>query len=129
MIERQQLTEAIDLSRQTISTIGPDPRLSDTMVKAQKELEFREQKKRQQDETVLAARTMFDEGRLTEATSLLQEALDTRLFPDNDSRIKENFEEIAAKRQPPQPTPRSGRDPPATTPTTPPTALSPGSQG
>ena len=38
MIERQQLTEAIDLSRQTISTIGPDPRLTDTMVKAQKKL-------------------------------------------------------------------------------------------
>jgi serine/threonine protein kinase len=129
MIERQQLTEAIDLSRQTISTIGPDPRLSDTMVKAQKELEFREQKKRQQDETVLAARTMFDEGRLTEATSLLQEALDTRLFPDNDSRIKEIFEEIAAKRQPPQPTPSSGVTPAAATATTTPGGLSSGSKG
>jgi serine/threonine protein kinase len=99
MIERQQLTEAIDLSRQTISTIGPDPRLSDTLVKAQKELEFREQKKRQQDETVLMARTMFDEGRITEANSLLQEALDTRLFPENDSRVKGLLDQIAQKKQ------------------------------
>jgi serine/threonine protein kinase len=114
MIERQQLTEAIDLSRQTISTIGPDSRLADTLVKAQKELEFREQKKSQQDETILTARTMFDEGRLTEASSLLQEALDTRLFPDNDSRIKKLAEEIAAKKQT-QPNPNSGAAPPATT--------------
>ena len=128
MIERQQLTEAIDLSRQTISTIGPDPRLSDTLLKAQKELEFREQKKRQQDETILTARTMFNEGRLTEASSLLQEALDTRLFPDNDSRIKELFEEIAARRQPPQPTPSSGVTPVATATTTP-GGLSSGSKG
>jgi serine/threonine protein kinase len=117
MIERQQLTEAIDLSRQTISTIGPDSRLSDTLVKAQKELEFREQKKRQQDDTVLTARSMFDQDRLTEASSLLQEALDTRLFPDNDSRIKKLFEEIAAKKQT-QPTPNSGVIPPATATTT-----------
>jgi serine/threonine protein kinase len=114
MIERQQLTEAIDLSRQTISTIGPDPRLADTLAKAQKELEFREQKKSQQDETILTARTMFDEGRLTEASSLLQEALDTRLFPDNDSRIKKLFEEVAAKKQT-QPIPGSGAAPPAPT--------------
>jgi serine/threonine-protein kinase len=114
MIERQQLTEAIDLSRQTISTIGPDSRLADTLAKAQKELEFREQKKSQRDETILTARTMFDEGRLTEASSLLQEALDTRLFPDNDSRIKKLFEEIAAKKQT-QPIPDSAAAAPATT--------------
>jgi serine/threonine protein kinase len=114
MIERQQLTEAIDLSRQTISTIGPDSRLADTLAKAQKELEFREQKKSQQDETILTARTMFDEGRLTEASSLLHEALDTRLFPDNDTRIKKLFEEIAAKKQT-QPIPDSAAAPPATT--------------
>jgi serine/threonine protein kinase len=114
MIERQQLTEAIDLSRQTISTIGPDPRLADTLAKAQKELEFREQKKSRQDETIQTARAMSDEGRLTEASSLLQEALDTRLFPDNDSRIKKLFEEVAAKKQT-LPIPDSGAAPPATT--------------
>jgi serine/threonine protein kinase len=94
LIERQQLTEAIDLSRQTITTIGPDPRLSDTLLKAEKELEFREQKKRQQDETLQMAQALLNVGKFTAANSLVKDALDMRLFPENDSRIKNILEKI-----------------------------------
>jgi serine/threonine protein kinase len=116
MIERQQLTEAIDLARQTITTIGADPRLADTLLKAERELEFREQKKRQQNETVQMARILLDEGKLDDAMSLVKEALETRLFPDNDSRIKKLLEEIDAKKQPqPTPIPSARSSPTATT--------------
>jgi len=107
MIERQQLTEAIDLSRQTITTIGPDSRLADTMMKAEKELEFREQKKRRQDETVQVARTLLDEGKFDDAISLLKEALQTKLFPENEPRIKKLFEEMETRKQA-EPSPISG---------------------
>jgi serine/threonine protein kinase len=96
LIERQQLTEAIDLSRQTITTIGPDHRLSDTLLKAEKELEFREQKKRQQDETLQMAQALLNVGKFTEANSLIKDALDMRLFPENDSRVKNILEKIHA---------------------------------
>src|ERR1700730_17111869 len=98
MIERQQLTEAIDLARDAISAIGPDPRLADTLVKAEKEHEFREQKKRQQDETLQMARTLLDEGKVADVTSVVKEVLETRLFPANDSRIEKLIQEIDAKR-------------------------------
>lgn len=113
MIERQQLTEAIDLSRQTITTIGPDPRLADTMQKAQKELEFREQKKRKQDDAVQTAQTLLEEGKLDDATSLLKEALETKLFPENDSRLGKLFVEIE-NRKGAQSIPISGVTPAAT---------------
>jgi serine/threonine protein kinase len=103
MIERQELTEAIDLARQTITTVGPDARLADTLVKAEREVEFREQKKRQQTDKLEFARTLLNQGRPGDAESLVKEALETRLFPANDSRITTLLQEIDAKKkqQPP----------------------------
>ena len=104
MIEREQLTEAIDLARQTITTVGPDSRLVDTLAKAEKELEFRERKKRGQDDTLQAARALLDADKLNELASLLREALETHLFPVSDARIEKLFEEIDVKlRQQPLP--------------------------
>src|SRR5436305_3951602 len=59
MLDRQELTEAIDLARHTITTVGPDHRLSDTLQKAEKEREFREQKKQHQHETLQQAHTLL----------------------------------------------------------------------
>ncbi len=64
MIERQELTEAIDLARQTITTVGPDARLADTLVKAEREVEFREHKKWEQKEKLEQARALLDQNRL-----------------------------------------------------------------
>jgi serine/threonine protein kinase len=115
MIERQQLTEAIDLSRQTITMIGPDPRLADTLLKAEKELEFREQKKRQQEETIQMARALLEQGKIDQLMSLIKEANETRLLPENDSRITKLLEDIDARRQLLQtPIPGSLSSPPGT---------------
>jgi serine/threonine protein kinase len=104
MIERQAITEAIDLARQTITTVGSDIRLADTLAKAERELEFREQKKREQDEKLKAARALLDQDKLNELAALIREALEAHLFPVNDPRIQKLFEEIDAKvRQQPLP--------------------------
>jgi hypothetical protein len=101
MVERQELTDAIDLARQTLATVGQDSRIADTLIKAEREFEFREQKKRQQNETILKARTLLHAGRLTDATSILQDAIDTKLLPTSDPRIAQLLKEIAAKKEPP----------------------------
>ena len=101
MVDRQQLTDAIDLARQTLATVGHDPRIADSLLKAEREFEFREQKKRQQSETVLKARTLFNSGKLADATSILQDAVDTQLFPASDPQVVKLLNEIAAKKEPP----------------------------
>ena len=116
MIEREELTEAIDLGRRTITTVGPDAGLAATLQKAERELEFREQKKRQQNETLEIARKQLDENKLGDARSLLKEALETRLFAADDSRIQRLLEEIESKEQlPPDPIPSAPSSPTATT--------------
>lgn len=104
MLKRQQLTEAIDLARQTIATIGPDLKLADALQRAEKEREFREQKKRRQSEIMQMARTMLDENKDGEAASLLNEAVETKLFPADDPQIAMLLQQIAVKQLPP-PTP------------------------
>lgn len=99
MLERQQLTEAIDLARHTMSTVGPDHRLSDALQKAEKEREFREQKRRRQEETLQQARSLVLESKLPDATALLHEALLARLFTENDARVQNLQAEIAARQQ------------------------------
>jgi len=101
MVERQELTDAIDLARQTLATVGQDSRIADTLVKAEREFEFREQRKRQQSETVVKARTLFHAGNLADATSLLREAIETQLFSANDPQIVQLLKDIDAKKEPP----------------------------
>src|SRR6266436_4875410 len=101
MVERQQLTDAIDLARQTLATVGQNPRIADTLLKAERELEFREQRKRRQSETILKARTLFNSGKLGDATSLLRDAIDSQLFPASDPPVVKLLNEIAAKKEPP----------------------------
>jgi hypothetical protein len=99
MIERQELTEAIDLARQTITTVGPDARLADTLVKAEREVEFREQKKRDQNEKLQTARGLLDHGKPSDAESVVKEALETHLLTENDSRVIKLLQEIDAKKK------------------------------
>jgi serine/threonine protein kinase len=99
MIDRQALTEAIDLARQTIATVGAEPRLSDILATAERELEFREQKKREQDQRLQSARVLLDEGRFDEASSAVKEALEIHLFADTDPRVANLLAEIYTKKK------------------------------
>src|SRR6266481_959456 len=87
MTDRQEITDAINLARQTLAVVGQDSQLADTLIRLEREFEFREQKTRQQSETILQARTLFNSGKLTDATAVLQQAIDTQLFAANDPHI------------------------------------------
>ena len=117
MLDRQQLTEAIDLARQTITTIGPDPRLAHALQKAEKEREFREDKKHRQAETLRLARSMLSHSKVGDATSLLNGALETKLFGPDDPEIKVLLNEINAKELPPPPPAPSAAAPSTPSPT------------
>src|SRR4029077_16995114 len=106
-VDRQELTDAIDLARQTLATVGQDSRLADNLLKAERELEFREQRKRQQNDMVQMAETLLKEGNFAGATSVLKGAIETQLLPANDPRLTQLLNEIAAKKEPPPPPPPS----------------------
>ena len=97
LLERQELTEAIDLARHTITTVGPDHRLADTLQKAEKEREFREQKRQRQEETLQQARALLAGDRFADASALLNEAFQTKLFAENDLRVQSLQAEIVAR--------------------------------
>ena len=99
MIDRQALTEAIDLARQTIATVGAEPRLSDILATAERELEFREQKRHEQEQKLASARVLLDEGRFDEASSAVKEALEIHLFADTDPRIANLMAEIYTRKK------------------------------
>ena len=100
MLSHRQLTDVIDLARQSITTLGPDSRLQAILQQAQKQVEAREQKKEQQAETIRNAHNLLNDGKLTEAALLLKDAIESRLFSEEDSKIKVLFEEIGARRRP-----------------------------
>jgi hypothetical protein len=62
-------------------------------------LEFREQKKREQEEKLQVARALLDKGKFDEASSAMREALYTRLFAETDPRVAKLLEEIYTKKK------------------------------
>ena len=100
MLTRHQLTDAIDLARQSITALGEDSRLAAVLHQAEKELEFREQKRLQQAEMIQAAHALLNDGKLTDAALLLKDAIESKLFSSEDPKIRALFEEIAARRRP-----------------------------
>jgi serine/threonine protein kinase len=110
-IERQELTEAIDLARQTLVTVGVDTEISRRLRYAEMEYEQREKKKRDQEKAALEARTLVDVGKLDDASLILRHAVETQLFSPSDPRVDALFREIDSKKATPSlvaPTPVSG---------------------
>src|SRR5260370_1399931 len=103
LMDRQELTDAIDLARQTLATVGQDSRISGALLKAERDFEFREQHKRRQNETAQIARTLVDAGKFADATSILNDAIGTKLLPANAPRRRQLLNDIDAGKQPPPP--------------------------
>lgn len=100
MLSQRHLSDAIDLARQSISTLGQDSRLQAALRQAEKELETREQKKHKQAETVRDVHDYLNDGKLTEAALMLKDAIESRLFAVEDPRVRALFEEIGVRRRP-----------------------------
>ncbi len=105
LIERQEFTDAIGLARQTLVTVRADPEVSRRLQFAQLEYEQREKRKKEQQQTFLAAQTLVDAGNPREATRILREALETRLFSASDARLTQLFKDIEERQAPPPPPP------------------------
>jgi len=85
-INREKFSEAIELAKQTLVTLGPDTAVTQLLSSAEVELKARENKRKQEKE-LETIRTLVDDGKLPEATQALQKALETNVLDSFDPRI------------------------------------------
>ena len=86
-INREKFSEAIDLAKQTLVSLGPDTDLSQLLNSAQVEFEARE-KKRKQERTLATIRTLIESGDLDGANQTIDQALETQVIETFDPRIQ-----------------------------------------
>ena len=96
-INREKFSEAIDLAKRTIATIGPDTDVTQLLNSAQVEIEARE-RKRHQEKTIESIRELVQAGQFDEAKRALDGAVSKKLFDPFDSRAERAAEEILAAR-------------------------------
>jgi serine/threonine protein kinase/TPR repeat protein len=88
-IESGRLTDAIALARQTLVTLGPNTELSLRLHYAEVEFAQREKKKREQEETLKAARTLAGAGMLGDAGMIREPRGETRIYSGFDPLLRE----------------------------------------
>jgi len=98
-IKRQELTDAIDMARQTLATFGPDTDLTQLLQAAEVEAEEREKKLKEQKHQVEAARTLLEKGDFIGATQVLNQAIATRILQPSDAQAKKLLAQIAEKEE------------------------------
>jgi hypothetical protein len=96
LINKDELTEAIDVARQTLMTIGPNTEVTNLLTAAEFEFQSRE-KQKEQKRGIATLRTLIDDGKLHEAKTALDASLKSELFEPFDPRLATLQEAIAAK--------------------------------
>jgi serine/threonine-protein kinase len=109
-INREELSEAVDLAKQTLTTLGPDTDLTHLLNSAQVELQARE-KKRSQEQTLETIRTSIESGDLDGASRTIDEVLEAQTIDSFDPRIQRLTERIKEAKTPPAAGP-TGHPPP-----------------
>ncbi|MGC1617950.1 MAG: hypothetical protein WA765_05625 [Candidatus Acidiferrum sp.] len=94
-INRGKISDAIDLAKQTLMTLGPDTDVNQLLNSARVELEARE-KKKDQEERLEAVRALISAGKLIEATKTLDLAVEARILEVFDPRVQRVCEELDA---------------------------------
>jgi serine/threonine-protein kinase len=94
-INRGKISDAIDLAKQTLMTLGPDTDVNQLLNSARVELEARE-KKRGQEEKLEAVRALISAGKLVEATKTLDLSVEAKILEVFDPRVQRVCEELAA---------------------------------
>jgi uncharacterized protein YbaR (Trm112 family) len=97
-INRERFSEAVDLAKQTIASLGPDTDVTQLLNSAHVEMEARE-RKRQQEKALENVRGFVDSRKFDEATQTLDAALAAKIFEAFDSRAQRAADEISAARQ------------------------------
>ena len=85
-INREKFSEAIELAKQTLVTLGPDTAVTQLLSSAEVEFKARENKRKQEKE-LETIRTLVDDGKLPEATQALETALETNVLDSFDPRV------------------------------------------
>jgi len=91
-INREKFSEAINLAKQTLVTLGPDAKLTELLNTAEVEFESRE-KKKEQERTLQIIRTLIESGNLEDASQMIDEGLKTNTLDTFDPR----FQRLAAQ--------------------------------
>jgi hypothetical protein len=91
-INREKFSEAINLAKQTLVTLGPDTKVTQLLNTAEVEFEARE-KKKEQERTLLIIRTLIESGNLEDASQMIDEGLKTNALDTFDPR----FQRLAAQ--------------------------------
>lgn len=92
-INRGKISDAIDLAKQTLMTLGPDTDVNQLLNSARVELEARE-KKKGQEEKLAEVRALIISGKLLEATKMLDSAVEAKILEVFDPRVQRVCEEL-----------------------------------
>lgn len=93
-INREQLTDAVDLARQTLSTNGPDTQLTKMLTAAEMELAQKRERKEEQYRHLAAAQNFVKKGQFHTATQILLGGIETRVLSKKDPRVRKLLNEI-----------------------------------
>jgi tetratricopeptide (TPR) repeat protein len=96
-ITRQELTDAIDLARQTLATLGPDTDVTQLLHAAEVEAEQRKQKPDDKTQQLTMARTLLEKQDFAGAKQVLDRGLATRMFAATDMQVRLLQSEIRQK--------------------------------
>jgi hypothetical protein len=94
-INRQKFSDAINLAKETLDTMGPDTDVSQLLNSALVEHEAQE-KQRKQEKALESIRTLVESGKSDEASQALDDSLANRVFDTYDSRVNRAVAEIQA---------------------------------
>ena len=92
-INREQLSDAIDLAKKTLATLGPDTDITHLLNSAEVEVQARE-KKRIQEGTLETIRSMISSGDLPGATEAIDTASKSNIWEAFDPRVQRLLEQI-----------------------------------
>jgi len=101
-INREHLSEAIDLAKETIALAGPEPELTQLLNSAVVELKARE-KKRQGEEKLQEIRILKESGEVDHAAETLHDAVSTGVLDAFDPRVNRLSQKIDAAKNAPAP--------------------------
>jgi eukaryotic-like serine/threonine-protein kinase len=101
-INREELSEAIQIAQHTLVTLGPDTDVSQLLNSAKVELEARE-KKREQGRVLQEIRTLLESGDLDAANKALDQAIETSTVEAFDPRVQQLSQQIKNPEQPKTP--------------------------
>jgi len=94
-INREEYSDAIQLAKNALATLGPDTDVTQLLSSAEVEYNARE-KNKGQDRKLESVRTLLESGNLEGATLLFDETIKSQKLDPDDPRVQRLSEEIAA---------------------------------